>query len=109
MFALGYFGFDGLPAALVEIAIEQVERGVELCRERYAGGQPVALLGHSKGAELALQLASQLGGAISRTVAIAPQQQSTDGQLRWSTPCERDFPYLSHVQHRPRDLCAGWW
>src|SRR5215470_550992 len=44
-FALGYFGAPGLPSALVEIPVESVQHGVELFREQFAGGRPVALMG----------------------------------------------------------------
>jgi dienelactone hydrolase len=70
--ALGYFGVPGLPSALVEIPIESLQRGIESFSERYAGGRAVGLLGFSKGAELALVLGAQLGGSISRIVAVAP-------------------------------------
>lgn len=71
-FALGYFGAPGLPSGLVEIAIESLERGIEWFSEHYAGGRAVGLLGFSKGAELALVLAAQLGDRVSKTVAVAP-------------------------------------
>ena len=71
-FALGYFGAQGLPSALVEIPIEALQRGIELFSERYAGGRAVGLLGFSKGAELALVLGAHLRDSISRTVAVAP-------------------------------------
>jgi len=71
-FALGYFGAPGLPAALVEIPIETLQHGIEFFSERHAGGQTVGLMGFSKGAELALVLGAQLGGNISRIVAVAP-------------------------------------
>jgi nucleolar protein 56 len=71
-FALGYFGAPGLPSALVEIPLELPEAGIELFRDRYAAGRHVRLVGTSKGAELALLLASQLPDAIGPTVAIAP-------------------------------------
>src|SRR5260370_11268286 len=71
-FALGYFGAPGLPSALIEIPIESVKRGIEVFRERFAGGQAIGLIGVSKGAELALLLAAHLGGAVSRTIAVAP-------------------------------------
>jgi dienelactone hydrolase len=71
-FALGYFGAPGLPSALVEIPLELPERGIELFRDRYASGRHLGLVGTSKGAELALLLASQLPDAIGPTVAIAP-------------------------------------
>lgn len=71
-FALGYFGAPGLPAGLIEIPIESLERGLALFSERYAGGRAVGLMGISKGAELALVLGALLGGSISRIVAVAP-------------------------------------
>ena len=71
-FALGSFGAPGLPSVLVEIPLELPEAGIELFRDRYAAGRHVRLVGTSKGAELALLLASQLPDAIGPTVAIAP-------------------------------------
>lgn len=71
-FALGYFGAPGLPSALVEIPIESLQQGIELFRQRFAGGRAIGVLGFSKGAELALVLAARLGGAIGRVVAVAP-------------------------------------
>jgi dienelactone hydrolase len=70
--ALGYFGAPGLPSALVEIPLELPERGIEVFRDRYAPGRHVGLVGTSKGAELALLLASQLRDAIGPTVAVSP-------------------------------------
>lgn len=71
-FALGYFGAPGLPSALVEIPLELPQRGIELFRDHWASGGPVGLIGVSKGAELALLLASQLADAIGPTIAISP-------------------------------------
>ena len=70
-FALGYFGAPDLSSTLVEIPVESVRRGIVLYRERYAGGRPVAVLGVSKGAELALILASHIEG-IGSVVAVVP-------------------------------------
>jgi dienelactone hydrolase len=71
-FALGYFGVPGLPSALVEIPLELLERGIDLFRDRFATGRRVGVVGVSKGAELALLLASRFPHAIAPTVAIAP-------------------------------------
>ena len=60
-FALGYFGAPGLPTALIEIPVEKLQQGIEIFRDRFAGGRDVGLLGFSKGAELALVLAAELG------------------------------------------------
>src|SRR5258708_26277664 len=37
--ALGYFGAPGLPTDLVEIPLESLARGIELFRDRFAGGR----------------------------------------------------------------------
>jgi len=71
-FALGYHGAPGLPPALVEIPIESLQRGIELFCERFAKRRSIGVIGMSKGAELALLLAAQLGGTIDRVVAVAP-------------------------------------
>jgi dienelactone hydrolase len=71
-FALGYHGAPGLPPALIEIPIEYLQRGIELFCERFAKRQSIGVIGMSKGAELALVLAAQLGGTIDRVVAVAP-------------------------------------
>lgn len=71
--ALGYFGAPGLPQSLTDIPIETVERGVTFMhsrREVCASGS-IAILGGSKGAELALLAASTFSG-IGPVVATAP-------------------------------------
>lgn len=71
-FALGYFGAPGLLAALIEIPLELSQRGIELFSDRWASERSVGLVGVSKGAELALLLASQLPDLIGPTVAVVP-------------------------------------
>jgi dienelactone hydrolase len=71
-FALAYFGAPGLPVALVEIPIEGLRSGIEYFRDRWSGGRPVAVMGSSKGAELALILGAHLHDGVDRVVAIAP-------------------------------------
>lgn len=71
-FALGYFGAPGLPSELVDIPLESLEQGIAWFRENHAGARSIGLVGFSKGAELALLLASRMGDAIGRVVAIAP-------------------------------------
>lgn len=44
-FALAYFGAPGLPSALIEIPIESLQRGIELFRERFAGGRAIGVMG----------------------------------------------------------------
>src|ERR1700682_1172409 len=81
-FALGYYGAPGLPAELVEIPIESLERGIEFFRTRFAGPGSIGLLGISKGAELALVLGAQWGSAIGRVVAVAPSHVVWSGLKR---------------------------
>jgi dienelactone hydrolase len=71
-FALAYFGAPGLPRALVEVPIESVERGIDFFRDRYTDGRAVGLLGSSKGAELALVVASFLPASVGTVVAVDP-------------------------------------
>jgi uncharacterized protein len=71
-FALGYFGAPGLPPALIEVPTESVQQGIEWFRETYASNRAVGVLGFSKGAELALVVAAQLGDSIGAVVAVAP-------------------------------------
>lgn len=72
VFALGYFGAAGLPPALVEVPTESVQRGIEWFRAAHAPNRGVGVLGISKGAELALVVAAQLGDAIGAVIAVAP-------------------------------------
>jgi dienelactone hydrolase len=57
--ALGYFGVEPLPAQLVEIPLESLKAGIDWLKARpEVDGTRIALLGGSKGAELALLLAA---------------------------------------------------
>lgn len=71
-FALAYFGVEGLPSALEEVPVEIVEGGISLCRSRFGNDGRVGILGSSKGAELALLVASRLPEAIDSVVGVAP-------------------------------------
>lgn len=58
--ALAYFNAPGLPDALKEIPLENIEAAVDWLQNRpEVGKRPVAVMGGSKGAELALLLASR--------------------------------------------------
>ena len=70
--ALGYFGAPGLPQELDRIPIETVDRAVEwLKTQPSVNPNAIALLGGSKGAELAL-LAASRNRSIHAVVALAP-------------------------------------
>jgi dienelactone hydrolase len=74
--SLPYYGVPGLPADLVEIPVEYVERAMQRLADRpQVDAARLALEGVSKGAELALLAASLLPN-IAAVVAYAPSSQT---------------------------------
>ena len=70
--ALAYFKAEGLPDHLVELPVEVVDRAVEaLLAQPEARSEAAALVGYSKGAELALLVASRRSD-VDAVVAFAP-------------------------------------
>ncbi|HEV2742811.1 MAG TPA: alpha/beta fold hydrolase, partial [Rubrobacter sp.] len=71
--ALAYFGLDGLPRELVEVPLEYFERAIA-----WLGGHPeldagrVAVVGNSKGGELALLLGATYPREVGAVVGYAP-------------------------------------
>lgn len=107
--ALGYFGMEGLPPSLVEIPLERIERGL-----RWLAAHPrastrdgrVAIVGASRGAELALLAAATFPDLAGPVAAYAPSlvgwpgidYTAAPGTIRssWShrgTP----LPHMSYV------------
>jgi dienelactone hydrolase len=89
---LAYFGEEGLPEQLVEIPLEYVEQGLERLLA-LSGRSAVAVIGFSKGAELAALLASRRPGAVRSLVLYAPsavvfqgidRSGSTEARSSWS-------------------------
>lgn len=77
--AIAYFGIAGLPPSLVGIEIEVVERAVRWLRDRSdVAPDTVAVMGQSRGSELAL-LASALVDGVGPVVAFAPSGVSWGG------------------------------
>jgi dienelactone hydrolase len=70
---IAYFGAPGLPRTLQRVPVETVSRGMTWLRRRpEANGRRTALLGVSRGAELAL-LSDSLDPSLARTViALVP-------------------------------------
>src|SRR5260370_7501619 len=107
--ALGYFGAPGLPTDLVEIPLESLARGIELFRDRFAGGRSVGVVGVSRGAELSLLVAAYLGDAIGPVRAPAPSPVASPPLKapgprdpptpRPPPPPQRPPPPLPHYQH----------
>lgn len=70
--ALGYFGMPATPSQLDRIALEGVRNAIlELARNPAVDGRCIALIGGSKGAELALLLASRTP-EIKAVAAVVP-------------------------------------
>lgn len=71
--ALAYFGVDPLPQQLIEIPLEYAVEGIDwLAAQPAVDADHLALLGGSKGAELALLLAATYPERIDATVAYKP-------------------------------------
>ncbi len=70
--ALGYFGLEGAPKELDRIALEGVYQAIiDAAEESNINRKCIAVIGASKGAELALLLASHYS-AIKTVIAIVP-------------------------------------
>ena len=77
--SLPFFGEKGLPAQLSEIPLEYFERAFSwLAKSPITGGKEVCILGMSKGAELALILASKYP-FITRVAVFAPHAYCFQG------------------------------
>jgi len=100
--ALAYFGLEGLPPHLVEIPIEYCERAIDWlsCQPNVAADR-IAVLGRSRGAELALLLGTRIP-LIRSVVAYGPSGVVWSG-LRGNAPARasawseagRPLPYCS--------------
>jgi dienelactone hydrolase len=71
VFALGYFGAEGLPSRLQEIALEDVIAGVDWFRERVSIDR-VGLYGVSRGGELSLLLGSLYPDRFAAIAVVVP-------------------------------------
>ena len=77
--ALGYFGFDKLPAELERIPVETVDRAVAwLSTQPGVDPNHIVVMGGSKGAELAL-LSASLNPQIAGVIAYAPSSVVYEG------------------------------
>ncbi len=73
VFALGYFGVDGLPANLQDIPLEYFETAFAWLKEQpNLDSSRVGLYGASRGAELSLILGSFFPNSVQAIVAIVP-------------------------------------
>jgi dienelactone hydrolase len=101
--ALGYFGVESLPQELERIPLEYVDGAIRWLRRQPAvDAQRIAIIGGSKGAELALLTASR-NPAVGAVIAIAPSsvtfQSITGGRANtssWSAG-GKDVPYAPYM------------
>lgn len=99
LLVVGYFGLPGIPAGLDRIELSGVLQAIEEARRHSAvHTEKISVLGVSKGAELALVLASR-SARISTVVAVvgsevvfaSPQWYSTGSSWRWQG---QDLPFV---------------
>lgn len=86
--ALGYFGMPGTPDTLDRISIDAVHKAIlEACKDPCIAKNKIAIVGGSRGGDLALLLASYYPD-ISCVVAIVPSHVVFPGHtMHFSTPC----------------------
>lgn len=73
VFALGYFGIDGLPAKFENIKLEYFQDAIRWLKQQpNVKNNTVALIGNSRGGEAALLLASTFPDEIQAVVATVP-------------------------------------
>lgn len=86
--ALGYFGAKGTPDTLDRISIDAVHEAImEACKDPHIAKNKIAIVGGSRGGDLALLLASYYPD-ISCVVAIVPSHVVFPGHtMHFSTSC----------------------
>jgi dienelactone hydrolase len=70
--ALAYFNYPGLPSELVNIPLEYFRDGLDWLTANVPTGGRVAVMGESRGGELALLLGSSYPDKIAAVVAMVP-------------------------------------
>ena len=119
--ALAYFGMEGLPKELDQIPLEYFQSALAYVRShRSFEGRQIGIAGNSKGAELALLLASQ-DPAIRAVVAFAPSSviwQSLPSAVAWNRAADKQprrsswaykgqpFPFVPYAAASPSDSLA---
>lgn len=101
VFALAYFGIKELPTSLEFIPLEYFETALKWLRSQPdIEGKKIAIIGQSRGAELALLLASTMPHLVQAVVACAPSNMVCGGFPHPNRPAWRYknrpiTPYLS--------------
>lgn len=109
VFALAYFGQEGVPKDLDKIPLEYFDGAIQWVKGRFSV-EKVTLIGYSRGAEAALLLASVYPDEFKAVVAGAPGAYVTSGLKNtiyapipsWTLEGE-DLPYLT-FKYRPAQM-----
>lgn len=106
--AVAYFGEPGLPTKLDLVPIEPVGRGLAWLQARPDGAEPIAVVGVSKGAELALLVASR--DDRIRAVAVgAPTNVVWQGIDQSGGPTRASWTSASEpIAYVPYDMINGF-
>jgi dienelactone hydrolase len=110
--ALAYFNYEGLPLELENIPLEYFNKAkLWLQSQTNVNSEKIIIVGWSKGAELALLLASR-DADINKVVAIAPSSVAWAGILRdWtkvpSSSWTEQGKGLTHVAFKPSGQVNG--
>lgn len=106
--AVAYFGEPGLPTKLDMVPVEPVGRGLAWLQARPEGAEPIAVVGVSKGAELALLTASR-DGRIRAVVAGAPSSVVWQGIDQTGGPTGGSWTAAGEaVPYVPYDMTNGF-
>ncbi|WYP27558.1 alpha/beta fold hydrolase [Alkalihalobacillus sp. FSL W8-0930] len=109
VFALAYFGQEGVPKDLDQIPLESFDGAIQWVKGRF-NIEKVTLIGYSRGAEAALLLASVYPDEFKAVVAGAPGAYVTSGLRNtiyapipsWTLK-GKDLPYLT-FKYRPAQM-----
>ncbi len=111
--ALAYFNYPDLPPDLVNIPLEYFKAGIDWLIDNVAGpGGRVAVMGASRGGELALLLASSYPSAVAAAVAMVPSgvvwggltKDRADGLIAWTRDGDPVRPLQASPGQRPEPV-----
>ncbi len=81
VFALGYFGMEGLPETLQNIPLEYFEKAFQWIKSQpYLDGSNIGIMGGSRGGELALILGSLFPESVQAIVSVVPSSVIYGGE-----------------------------
>jgi dienelactone hydrolase len=109
-FALAYFNYPGLPAELVDIPLEYFRDAIGwMTANQHVAGGRVAVMGASRGGELALLLGSSYPAEVAAVVAMVPSgvvwrgltKDGSAGTVAWTRGGQPVQPLLADSAVEP--------